>query len=35
MLPFFDFPVLTPISFLYIPTYTCHIRGLLRSAHQV
>jgi hypothetical protein len=34
MLHFFDFPVLTPIYFLYIPTYTCHSPGAvaLRTA---
>jgi hypothetical protein len=34
MLHFFDSPVLTPIYFLYIPTYTCHSPGAvaLRTA---
>jgi hypothetical protein len=34
MLHFFDSPVLTPIYFLYIPTYTCHCPGAvaLRTA---
>jgi hypothetical protein len=27
ILHFFDSPVLTPIYFLYIPTYTCHSPG--------